>query len=112
MLRTQLGEFEEVVLLTVAAMEGNAYGVAITHQIIEQTHRNVQLNQVHAALHRLAEKGMVSSRMGAATPERGGRRKRLYSMTASGQQTLLDIQTVRAHLWRLVPQPFKPACSL
>jgi DNA-binding PadR family transcriptional regulator len=112
MKRTYLGEFEEVVLLTVVLLEGNAYGVALTHEIIEQTGRTVRLNQVHAALHRLEEKGMVTSRMGEATPERGGRRKRLFTITAYGERTLLDIQTVRSHLLNLLPRPLKPATTI
>lgn len=112
MKRTYLGEFEELVLLTVALLEGTAYGVSITHEIIEQTARTVRLNQVHAALHRLEEKGMVSSQMGEATAERGGRRKRLFLVTAYGRQTLLDIQSVRTHLWNLLPDSFKPVTSV
>lgn len=112
MKRTYLGEFEEIVLLTVVLLEGTAYGVAITHQITEQTGRSVRLNQVHAALQRLEEKGMVVSRMGEATAERGGRRKRLFTITAFGEQTLLDIQAVRAHLLSLLPRPLKPSISL
>lgn len=109
MKRTYLGEFEEVILLTVAYLQGQAYGVKITHEIGEQTQRSVRLNQVHVALHRLEEKGMVKSQLGEATPERGGRRKRLFYITAQGEQTLLEIQTLRAHLWRLVPQPLSAA---
>jgi len=64
MKRTYLGEFEEIVLLIVAALNGNAYGVNITHEIIEQTGRPVRINQVHASLHRLESKGMIISKMG------------------------------------------------
>lgn len=104
MKRNYLGEFEEIVLLTVAALEdGEAYGVAITHAIAEQTGRTVRLNQVHAALLRLEEKGMVSTRLGGATAERGGRRKRLVTVTAYGHRVLRDIKEVRARLWSLVP---------
>ncbi|MDO1445297.1 helix-turn-helix transcriptional regulator [Rhodocytophaga aerolata] len=112
MKRTYLGEFEEIVLLTVVLLEGNAYGVAITHEIIEQTGRSVRLNQVHAALQRLEEKGMVNSRMGEATAERGGRRKRLFTITAYGEQTLLDIQAIRSQLLHLLPRPLKPLTSI
>lgn len=112
MKRTYLGEFEEIVLLTVVLLEGNAYGVAITHEIIEQTGRSVRLNQVHAALQRLEEKGMVNSRMGEATAERGGRRKRLFTITAYGEQTLLDIQSVRSQLLNLLPRSLKPLTSI
>ncbi|QHT69745.1 PadR family transcriptional regulator [Rhodocytophaga rosea] len=112
MKRTYLGEFEEIVLLTVVVLETSAYGVAITHEIIEQTGRSVRLNQVHAALQRLEEKGMVHSRMGEATAERGGRRKRLFTITAYGEQTLLEIQSVRTQLLSLLPRPLKPSLSI
>lgn len=112
MKRTYLGEFEEIVLLTVAVMADDAYGVSITHEIIEQTGRSVRLNQIHAALQRLEEKGMVKSEMGEPTAERGGRRKRLFSVTAYGQRTLQEIQAVRANLWNRMPDPFTPAMSV
>ena len=112
MKRTYLGEFEEIVLLTVAVLEGQAYGVALTHEIIEQTGRSVRLNQIHAALQRLEDKGMVKSQMGEPTAERGGRRKRLFTVTAYGQRTLQDIQEVRANLWNRIPNPLNPAISL
>jgi PadR family transcriptional regulator, regulatory protein PadR len=103
MRRAYLGEFEELVLLTVAVLAGKAYGVSITHEIIRQTERPVRLNQVHAALQRLEDKGMVTSKMGDPTAERGGRRKRFFSISAYGQQTLNDIQAVRNHMWSLLP---------
>jgi len=108
MKRMYLGEFEEIVLLVVAMLEGGAYGVNITHEIVQQTSRAVRLNQVHASLHRLEEKGMISSRMGNPTPERGGRRKRIFTITAYGQQALQGIQAVRANLWNLLPSSVKP----
>ena len=109
MKRTHLGEFEEIVLLIVAMLKGNAYGVSIAHHIAEQTTRSVRLNQVHVSLQRLEEKGMVDSKMGDPTPERGGRRKRIFTITAYGQQTLMEIQTVRANLWNLLPSSIKPS---
>ena len=112
MKRTYLGEFEEIVLLTVVMLEGNAYGVAITHLITEQTSRSVRLNQVHAALHRLEEKGMVTSQMGESTAARGGRRKRLFTITAYGEQTLLDIQALRSQLISLLPRSLKPSLNV
>ena len=101
MKRTYLGEFEEIVLLVIAGLNGNAYGVNITHEIIEQTGRAVRINQVHASLDRLESKGMIVSKMGDPTPERGGRRKRMFTVTAYGEQTLKDIQAVRSRLWNL-----------
>jgi len=114
MKRTYLGEFEEVVLLTAAvlALQNQAYGVAITHEIVEETGRSVRLNQVHSALQRLEEKGMVESHLGDPTPERGGRRKRLFSVTAYGQRTLREIQTVRTTLWDRLQAPLTPALSI
>ncbi|CCG98207.1 transcriptional regulator, PadR-like family [Fibrella aestuarina BUZ 2] len=112
MKRTYLGEFEEIVLLLVAAFDGEAYGVGLTHKLNEQTDRSARLSQVHAALHRLEEKGMVASRLGDPTPERGGRRKLLFTVTAYGYRTLQDIKTVRAQLWDDVPATPKLATSL
>jgi PadR family transcriptional regulator PadR len=111
MKRVYLGEFEEIVLLFVAMLDSNAYGVNITHQIIEQTNRSVRLNQVHASLHRLEEKGMIISKMSEPTPERGGRRKRIFSITAYGLQTLQEIQSVRSNLWNMLSS-IKPSESL
>lgn len=107
MKRVYLGEFEEIVLLVVGMLDGEAYGVQIAHEILQQTQRTVRLNQVHASLQRLEEKGMVTSVMGDPTPERGGRRKRLFEVTAYGRQTLHDIQAVRATLWGLLPASLK-----
>ena len=111
MKRTYLGEFEEIVLLMVAILGDTAYGVNVTHEIIAQTNRTVRLNQVHAALQRLEEKGMTNSRMGDPTPERGGRRKRLFKITAFGEKTLVEIQQVRSILWNAVPSNLKSATA-
>jgi PadR family transcriptional regulator PadR len=70
------------------------------------------LNQIHAALQRLEDKGMVKSEMGAPTAERGGRRKRLFTVTAYGRRTLQEIQDVRVTLWNRLPNPLNPAISL
>ncbi len=107
MKRTYLGEFEEIVLLTVAVMNGKAYGVALMHEIIEQTGRDLHLNQCHSALQRLEEKGMVKSYLGEPTAERGGRRKRLFTVTAYGYRTLEEIQEVRVSFWSRLVNPFK-----
>jgi PadR family transcriptional regulator, regulatory protein PadR len=112
MKRTYLGEFEEVVLLTVAVLGEGAYGVAITDELDRQTGRSVSISAVHAALHRLQEKGMLSSYMGEATAERGGRRKRLFGVTALGSRTLHDIRAVRDQLWNAISPQTLPAISL
>ncbi|GAB3279504.1 hypothetical protein GCM10027347_54260 [Larkinella harenae] len=100
---THLGEFEEVVLLAVAIRAGDAYGAAIVSEIERQMGRSVNLGAVHSALNRLQEKGMVKSEMGGMSAERGGRRKRLYSVTAYGRQTLEAIRQLRNQMWNIIP---------
>jgi len=107
MKKAHLGEFEEIVLLILAVLETHAYGVKITHEIIEQTGRKVRLNQVHAALYRLENKGMMVSKMGSPTNERGGRRKRIFAIAAYGRQTLNEMRATRLHLRDLVPDSIK-----
>jgi PadR family transcriptional regulator PadR len=104
MQKITLGEFEELVLLIVAIMEGEGYGAAITIDIAETTKRPVQVSAVHMALYRMEEKRLVSSRLGGATSERGGRRKRLYSITPLGIKILEDIKRIREQLWSLMPK--------
>ena len=103
MKRTFLGEFEEVVLLVVAACTGQAYGVTIWESIQRYTGRTVTMSAVHATLYRLEDKGFLSSEMGGATAERGGRRKRFFKVTAYGSKALLEIQQIRQELWQAIP---------
>lgn len=107
--RNYLGEFEELVLLTVAHMNGDAYGAAITQDIKSRTGRTVILSAVHVALYRLEEKGLVTSSVGGATQERGGRRKRVFSITPYGINILSQIRQVREELWQLIPKAIKPS---
>lgn len=101
---TYLGEFEEVVLLIVALLHDQAYGVAITEELANQTGRLVSISAVHAVLSRLEEKGLVSSRMGGATAERGGRRKRFFTVSPAGSSALREIHATRNQLWSLIPK--------
>lgn len=103
MKRTFLGEFEEVVLLTVAVLGEGAYGVTITQEIEQRTGRTVGFSTVHTTLQRLAEKGYLSSEMGGATAERGGRRKRFFTVTALGRKALQEVKQVREELWAAMP---------
>lgn len=104
MKRTFLGEFEEVVLLVVAACAEQAYGVTIWENVQEQTGRSITISAVHATLYRLEEKGYLSSQMGGATAERGGRRKRFFMLTAAGSRALVEIQSIRSRLWQAIPE--------
>lgn len=103
MRRTYLGEFEEIVLLMVAILDGDAYGVTVSQAIEEHTGRIVTFGTVHNTLIRLEEKGFVKSELGGATAERGGRRKRLFRVTALGGRALQEVQQLRQELWQLVP---------
>lgn len=105
---TYLGEFEEVVLLTVAVLYDEAYGVIITEELERQTGRSVSISAVHAALSRLEEKGFVNSRMGGATQERGGRRKRYFTVTVAGSRALREIHETRNQLWGLISKAALP----
>ncbi len=107
MKRVYLGEFEEVVLLTIAVLREEAYGVSITQEIEKQTDRTVDFSSVHTTLKRLEEKGFLSSTMGGATAQRGGRRKRYFVLTREGYNALRSIQEVRSRLWSLIPNPFQ-----
>jgi PadR family transcriptional regulator, regulatory protein PadR len=103
MKRTFLGEFEEIVLLVVAGCTDAAYGVTIWENIQESTGRSISLSAVHATLYRLEEKGFLTSEMGGATAERGGRRKRFFKITHHGNRALLEIQELRQQLWKAIP---------
>ncbi|MVM33908.1 PadR family transcriptional regulator [Spirosoma sp. HMF4905] len=103
--RAYLGEFEELVLLTAAVLEGTAYGVTIAAELKQRTSRTISLSGVHVALYRLEEKGFVRSELGGATAARGGRRKRLFTITAAGKRTLAEMRELRNELWDAMPNP-------
>jgi PadR family transcriptional regulator PadR len=99
-----LGEFEEIVLLTVAILNGKAYGVSIIEEIEGRLQRNVSLGAIQTVLKRLEDKDLVKSEFGEATKVRGGKRKRFYEITASGQQILNETKLQRTSLWNAIPK--------
>jgi len=99
MSRIYLGELEELVLLMVAFLQGEAYGVSIVQELEKQASRELSISAVHAVLHRLEEKGFVKSKMGGASEERGGRRKRLFKITAFGRNALEELRDTRNAIW-------------
>ena len=104
-MRTEfLNDFEELILTLVAALRENAYGAAITIEISQWLGRKVTLSAVHVILYRLEDKGYIKSIVGGATSERGGRRKRIYSITNSGLAILRVMKETRIEIWKLVPQ--------
>lgn len=100
---TNLGEFEELVLLTIAALVNDAYSVGICDELTKRTGRSVKLGVVHSVLNRLEEKGLVKSKLGDATNVRGGKRKRYYTITSAGKAGLLKAKEVRDQLWSIIP---------
>ena len=99
-----LGEFEEIVLLTVAILDGNAYGVSVVEEIETRLERNVSLGAVQTVLKRLEDKKMVRSLFGEATKIRGGKRKRYYTITTDGQRVLKNAKDQRISLWNAIPK--------
>ena len=104
MSKDYLGEFEEVILTMVAALQQEAYGAMIAEEIESRLKRSVKLSAVHVTLYRLQDKGLIDSHMGGGTNERGGRRKRLYTITDAGMAALRDVQEKRLLLWKMVPE--------
>lgn len=102
--KSYLGEFEELVLTIVAILQDDAYGNAIVNEIKDKAGREANLSAVHVTLYRLEDKGYVKSDMGGATSERGGRRKRIFTITSAGLAILKEMKESRMDLWKLIPQ--------
>ena len=94
----RLGGFEELVLLATASLRGAGYGVTIQEAIEAETGQTVAVGAVYATLDRLERKGLVTSREGSPTRERGGRRTRLFRVSAAGMRALSEMQRIRGAL--------------
>ena len=103
MIETRLGEFEEVILLLVGILKEQAYPLKVAEEFDSQTGRAVSIGAVHSTLTRLEEKGFVKSEMGESSSERGGRRKRIFTITAYGQRALQTSMDFRLSLWKQYP---------
>jgi len=99
-----LGELEELVLLTVGILYPEAYGVAVMDQLKEQADRRLNISAIHAVLSRLEDKGLLTSEMSNPTGERGGRRKRIFSLTQSGKAVLSDAVELRNTMYSRIPK--------
>jgi PadR family transcriptional regulator PadR len=99
-----LGEFEELVLLMVAALHDEAYGVAILESLEVRTAKKYNISAIHVALKRMEDKGFVKSHFGGITEDRGGRRKKFYVITAFGKKALDRQYELRTELYRLIPK--------
>ena len=99
-----LGELEELILLTVALLYDEAYGVAIQREISERGNRSLTISTVHSVLSRLEDKGYLNSRYDGATSARGGRRKHLFRVTVAGEKVLAQAKNLRNKLWEAIPK--------
>lgn len=104
MSKDHIGELEELILLLVLMLKEEAYGLAIRKALKEQANRNVTIGAVHGTVNRLESKGFIESSMGGATEERGGRRKRIFTITASGKKVLHKSRDVKVNLWQQIPE--------
>ena len=99
-----LGSFEEIVLLTVATLHDEAYGVIIRQEIESRLSKKVSISALQTSLRRLEDKGYLESEFGEATAIRGGKRKRYFKITAYGIKALKTTKEVRLQLWNSIPQ--------
>lgn len=95
-----IGEFEELVMLTIASLDEDAYGVSVKNDIEKRARRTISIGALHSTLTRLEEKGFIVSRLGEPAQERGGRRKRFFELTQKGKASLRQIKELRDSLWK------------
>ena len=98
--RTDLGDLEHLVLLAILRLGKDAYGIPILDEVSAQSGRDVSRATVYVALKRLEQKGLVTSRLGESTPERGGRAKRFFKLKPSGLRALRESREMFLNLWR------------
>lgn len=101
---TTLGEFEELVLLAVAVLKNEAYGVSVKKEIQKRLKRSVSVGALQSALRRMEKKGYINSFFGEATPQRGGKRKRYFEITIYGKKALAKTMDSRLHFWKATPE--------
>ena len=104
MKKLSLGAFEELVLLTVAVLQDNAYGVTIKLELETQLNKSISLGALYGALQRLEEKGWVNSRVGGITEKQGGRRKQYFDITKDGIAALHEVRSLRNDLFDRIPE--------
>lgn len=101
---TYLGELEEMVLLMVGVLHPGAYGVAVMDELEGRAGRRLNISAVHSVLTRLEDKGFLKSKMSDPTEERGGRRKRIFLLTAAGKRALEEVNEMRNQLFDQIPK--------
>ena len=99
-----LGEFEEIILLTILILGEDAYGVSIKEEMENRLRRKVSIGALHTALQRMTTKGYVTSDFGEVTKERGGKRKRYFRVSSFGLDALEKSRLDRLQLWASIPR--------
>lgn len=99
-----IGEFEEIALLAVGVLHGNAYGVTIKEEIEKRTKRDVSVGALQVTLRRLEKKGFLTSKHAEPDSTRGGRPKLFFTLTAYGKKTLQEALEVRIGFWKSLPE--------
>ncbi len=104
MIETRIGDFEETLLLLIGILgEEQSYAFSIAKEFELQTSRRVSVGAVHSTLDRLEKKGYLRSSVGNATETRGGRRKRIFTVTALGKRVLRESHDFKVSLWKQHP---------
>ncbi len=104
MKKYQLGEFEEVVILTIGVLYKEAYGVSIKKEIETRLSRGVSMGALHTALKRLEDKGYIKSHDGESTEDRQGRPRKYFQITALGKRAIEHTRATREALWSDIPK--------
>jgi len=99
-----IGSLEETILLIVLVMQEEAYGVSIAEEYQQRSGKRISIPAIHTVLKRLEKKGLVTSKMGGATQERGGRKKRIFEVTKAGYKILSELRETRESLWKMAPK--------
>ena len=97
---TYLGEFEHIVLLALIHLKDDAYGMTIRMEIDERIGRSVSIGAVYTTLERLETKGFITSKMGEATPQRGGKAKKYFAITPAGKSKLQEARKNLEIMWQ------------
>lgn len=103
MKKTKLGEFEELVLMTVIVLQSDAYGVEIKRELENRLNETLSVGSIQSALKRMEDKGFLTSEFGEASQKRGGKRKRIYQATPLAHKVLREMKDIRTQLWTSMP---------
>ena len=103
MKKTRLGEFQELILMTVIVLQDQAYGNEIQRDLEERLNERLSMGAIQTALKRMVEKGFLTSRWGESSQRRGGKRKRIYAATPEAYQALREMKDIRSQLWSAMP---------